>query len=493
MKRTISTTSFPLLAILLFSSFMAHCGKDETGEKNGNTEQGTILESEYAIRPNRNNTSQVSNLLMGFNLIYPHEKNSIWQDGKIAGYLKDVNVAFLRYPGGTVCSFYHWNSLTGEGWKDSWDPENPVTPKSQSEFMDIDEYMSLVKTTGATPLVGINMSSGWRWNRKQDGINEAIALMQYCRDKNFRVDYWYLDNELYQPDSNGGAKSSEVYADLINTYVPAMKAFDPNIKIVANWNAGFKNKRSEYDKLISLAGANIDVIDAHWYWSWSDTSWEKWLEKTPLVQWTGLSYAEDIVYFRQMVKELGFPSIKLASFEWNTGPVKVGNSLTASRAAFAHAEMMMQFISGGLDYAVFWPIQWPDEASKARSFVNTSTNSANPNFQLFKFLGKMQGGTLLGNQIVKAGKSMISIAVQDRDQKTLRICVLNKNTKDLVTDIQTDQLPGMKFKEAQNYTTSLDGSKYSLTNVNLLKSEKTEIIKFLSKSISITLLTFEKQ
>ena len=491
MKRITMITFLPLLTIGVLSSFVAQCSKEEAGGNNGKPEQDNILVSEYVIRPDKTNTNPVSNLLVGFNLIYPHEKNLIWQDGKIAGYLKDVNVAFLRWPGGTVCSFYHWNSLTGEGWKDSWDPDHPVTPKSQSEFMDIDEYISLVKTTGATPLVGINMSSGWRWNRKQDGIHEAIALMQFCKEKNFKVEYWYLDNEPYQHDSNGGSKTPEEYADLINTYVPAMKAFDPTIKIVANWNAGFKNKRSDYDKLLRLAGANIDVIDAHWYWAWSDATWEKWLDKTPMVQWTGFTYAEDITYFRQMAKELGFPNIKLASLEWNTGPTKVGSSLTASRAAFPQAEMMMQFISGGLDYAAFWPIQWPDEASKARSFVNTSTNAANPNYQLFKYLGEMQGGLLTGIEITKTDTNMVAVAVQDADHKTLRICVLNKNTKDRVTDILMEKFPGMQFKEAQNYEINSDGSNYSINKVLLLKSEKTEVVKFLSKSTSLTMLTFK--
>ena len=172
----------------------------------------TVYVSDYSFSLNKEKTTPVSDKLMGFNLIYPHEKNSIWRDGKIAGYLKDVDVGFLRYPGGTVCSYYHWNALTGEGWKDDWDPDNPVTPKTPSGFMDFDEYIELIRTTGATPLVGINMSSGWRWNRQQDGLDEAIALMQYCKDKSFKVKYWYLDNEPYQHDSNGGSKTPEQYA-----------------------------------------------------------------------------------------------------------------------------------------------------------------------------------------------------------------------------------------------------------------------------------------
>jgi hypothetical protein len=357
--------------------------------------------------------------------------------------------------------------------------------------MDIDEYISLAKNTGATPLVGINMSSGWRWNRTPDGIKEAIALMQHCKDKNFNVVYWYLDNEPYQPDSNGGSKTPEEYAGMINTYVPAMKAFDPNIKIVVNWNAGFKNKRAEYDKLIRLAGANIDVLDAHWYWSWNDASWDKWLGKTPMQQWTGYTYAEDIVYFRQMVKDLGFPGIKLASFEWNSGPTKT-NGFTVCQMALTQAEMMMQFISGGLDYAVFWPIHWPDESSKIRSFVNTATNAANPNYQLFRFLGKMQGGMLIGSQIVDGGKDIVTLVVLGKDLKSLMIAILNKDPNEVVTDIRMDKFPGMRFKDAQAYTLSQDGSNYSLDQVGLLKSDGAEVTKLKAKGISMTMLTFEK-
>jgi len=477
------------LLILLFSSLSARCGKEKTGDPD--SDEKPVPASEYSITPDKTKTSPVSDKLMGFNLVYPHEKNAIWQDGKIAGYLKDVKVAFLRYPGGTVTSFYHWNAPTGEGWKDSWDPENPVVAKASSEFMNIDEYITLVKSTGATPLVGINISSGRRWNRSNDGTTEALALMQYCRNKNFEVKYWFLDNEPYQHDSNGGAKTPEEYAGLINMYAPLMKAFDPDIKIIVNWNAGFKNKRSEYEKLIRLAGANIDVIDVHWYWNWNNPSWESWLEKTPMEQWTGDTYTEDIAYFRQMVKDLGFPGIKLASLEWNSGPPKAG-TFTTGRSALTQSEMMMQFISGGLDMAAFWPIHWPDESFLVRSFVNTATNTANPNYGLFKFFGKMQGGQLIGSQITQTCNGMVSIMVKDPITQTVRIGILNKNSKDIVTEFRMEQFPELKFKEAQSFTLNSDGSNFSLASMALLKSDKSTLTKFISKGISLTLLTFEK-
>lgn len=486
----ISELSFrmPFLFVFVVFSFLA------TGTKKDyplHMQKNVVSESEYTIKPDNTITTAVSNKLMGFNLVYPHEADAIFNNGQVAGYLRDMNVAFLRYPGGTVCSYYHWNALTGEGWKDGWDPANPITPKSATTFMDIDEYMALVRSTGATPLVGVNMSSGWRWDRQQDGLNEAIALMQYCKDKNFEVEYWYLDNEPYQSDSNGGAKTPEQYADLVNAYAAVMKAFDPNIKIVVNWIGGFKNKRADYNKLIPLAGANIDVVDVHYYWSYSEATWEKWLEKTPMRHWTGITFSEDIADFRQMINELGFSNIKLASFEWNSGPTK-GGTFTPSRVAMTQAEMMMQFISGGLDIGVFWPMHWPEASNRLRSLYNELTYTPNPNYQLFRFLGKMQGGTCLNTQIIKQTENMVSIAVQDSDMSTIRICVMNKNNQDLETDIQLDNFPGMKLKEAQIYAVNIDGTAYSLTNVDTIASGVHNTIKFLSKGYSMAMFTFEK-
>ena len=279
-------------------------------------------EGKYSIKVISDKKIPISSHLLGFNIVYAYESDSIWSDGKIEGYLKDVNASVMRYPGGTVCSFYHWNKLTGEGWKDSWDPVNPVTPKAKSEFMDLDEFISLSGRIKTTPLLGINMSSGRRWNRLDDGVKEALDLMKYCREKKFKVKYWFLDNEPYQKDSNGGSKTIEEYAGLVNLFATKMKEFDPGIKIIVNWNSAFRNQRDEYQKLLKIAGANIDIIDAHWYWSWNKPTFEKWLSKTPMAPFTGESYSTEIAYFRQMVRDFGYPNIQLASLEWNVGPIR---------------------------------------------------------------------------------------------------------------------------------------------------------------------------
>jgi alpha-L-arabinofuranosidase len=432
---------------------------------------------------------KISNYLMGFNIVYAQERDVIWADGILKKSLKEVNTSVLRYPGGTVTTFFHWKNPTGNGWIDKWDPNDTTPDKSGSEFMDVDQYMQLVRETGAVPMMGINMSSGWRWNRIEDGINEALALMKYCKDKNFPVTYWYLDNEPYQHDSNGGSKTPEQYGELINLFVPRMKEFDPNIKIVANWNSGFRNKRKEYDRLIATAGKNIDMYDAHYYWSWGNPTWEKWLEG-PVKFWTGTTYIEEIAYFRQMMKESGYPDAEVGSFEWNVGPNKSGD-LSAAQCAFIQTEMMMQFMEGGLDMAIMWPLHWPSQF-KARSFFDAEARKLNPIHHIFRFLGNFQGGVLLDFKIDKPAEGIYMVSALSADQEKLFICLLNKSPEAKIVAIDSPILNHMKQMDTKVFTLDVGGKDYNLNTKVLAEQKKGNGVQLSSESVSITMMTFSK-
>jgi alpha-L-arabinofuranosidase len=479
-----SLSNNSLLAVLLL--LMACSGQKEEININPEIKFG----AEYSMVLNEESRSLISPHLMGFNIVYAYEADTLWTDGNIETYLKEVNASVLRYPGGTVSTYYHWNQLTGEGWKDSWDPQNPIISKDSSEFMTLDQYISLIRNTNATPLLGINMCSGWRWNRIEDGIEEALALMKYCKDRNFDVTYWYLGNEPYQHDSNGGSKTVEQYAELINLFASRMKEVNPNIKIVANWNAAFKNRKNDYQVLLTLAGKNIDIVDVHWYWSWSEPTWDKWLSKTPLQQWTGETYLEDIQFFRELTKDLGFEHMKLASLEWNVGPIR-NNQLTPHQIALIQSDMLLNFMTGGLDMATFWPIHGPGASVAARSFVNRADRKPHPNYQIFKFVGELQGNYIYDYETGKELPDVNGIIVGNTKEETFWICLLNKNNFDVKVDISTRQFRKFKPEEASVFILRNEGNNSELVPLSNIHSNKNGI-SFISPGYSFSMMKISK-
>ncbi|MEX0685110.1 MAG: hypothetical protein WD267_09350 [Balneolales bacterium] len=483
-----------LLTSFLFLFLFIHVSEG-SAQKISHTQQNMEYEKEYSVTLKGASKTPISDHIMGFNLVYPQESDAVWEDGKVEQHLKDVNTSVLRWPGGTVSTYYHWDNLTGRKppWRDNWDPNQSVTAQPDSEFMDIDEYLDLIAGTGATPLMGINIDSGRRWDRMEDGINEALALMQYVKDKGIKVKYWYLGNEPYLEGSNGGIKSPKDYANLVNVFADAMREFDPDIKIVANWGQGFgqgfENRYHEYLDIMTIAGHNIDIVDVHWYWKYGGPTMELWLEDTPMKLHTGETYIEEIAMFKEQMafwsthEDYDLEHVQLAALEWNTGGISDGQ-LTPDQLALMQSELMMQFILGGLDMATFWPLQWQNIPNNPRSFVDRyNNNNAHPVYNIFKFLGKFQGGSLISKQVTQSQSNVLNLVAMDKEDNTLRVSFLNKNDENIRVNLGSDQFDGARLQSAQTYT-------YETASINLLE-KGTEGISFVAPTLSMTMLTFE--
>src|SRR5690348_5684690 len=120
---------------------------------------------------------RISPMLMGFNIVYNNSPDSVWRKGrgKIPLLLQQLGVGVLRYPGGTVTTFYHWEHPSGQGHKDRWDPSyDTLKDKSPSRVMDLDEYIGVCQELHTQPLIGINMGSGMKYDRVYEGIREAL-------------------------------------------------------------------------------------------------------------------------------------------------------------------------------------------------------------------------------------------------------------------------------------------------------------------------------
>jgi len=378
-------------------------------------------------------------MIQGQGLVYSMEADDIYADGSMAQLYKDIGAGFLRWPGGTVSTMYHWNDLTGVGWVDQWNPSyNTSSNQSPSQYMDLDEYIILSNAAGTKPMLGINLSSGMEWDRQAEALQEAIDMIEYCQTQNFDVKYFYLDNETYHSgngynkdkDNDGEHWTPQSYAQQINIYAAEIKKLVPNAKIIANWEQHFKNHVSAYTTLINGAGDNIDYIDVHYYWKWGVATWDAWKEKTPMeneTQWyDGGTYVEEIKYFNKMVADLGKPHIKLASLEWNIAP---GDHNTNPdhppfKTALMASEMQMQFIQGGLELASMWTTQWPGSASgEFQVLVNSDDNNTpNPMAKVFELYKHAIGGDVVSSS---STDNQIMTTTVRKDNKAF-VYLLNK-------------------------------------------------------------------
>ncbi len=438
----------------------------------------------------------ISPMIQGHGLVYSHEADSIYTDGQMAQLFKDVGAGFLRWPGGTVVTHYHWNDLNGNGWSDNWDPNyNTANDADPAHYMDLDEYMTLCAASGVEPMLGINMSSGIEWNRQSDGLNEAVSLIKYCQGKQFDVRYFYLDNETYHsgnlynkdPDNDGESWTASNYAAQLNIYADSIRKYVPDAKLIANWSNKVRTDNG-FTTIINTAGDNIDFIDIHWYWRWDEASWDLWKSQTPIQfenQWyNGGTYIEEIEYFNNLTAQLNKPHIKMAALEWNLGPGpwQTDTNHSKFKTALMQSEMQMQMMQGGLELAALWSTQWPGTVDADDRFLVDPDDgyAANPTTTVFELYKNALNGELVESTSVDNNIMLTSVI---QNNKSAFIFLLSKKDNDSNIEFNIDGYDILSVKQAvrfkdpgilQNITLWQNSSNYLAT----IKANTLTMIEF---------------
>lgn len=404
----------------------------------------------------------VSPNLMGFNLEYDNEKDVFWNkgDGPFADKIKVLKPGQLRWPGGTLTTFYHWTRLNGvQGHKDSWAPEYNTSKDTQpANYMDIDEYLATAKKLGSDLLIGINMGSGKKFDKQKDGIDEAKALV--LKVKNYVAanmpkakKYFYLDNEPYQPDANYNYKTPDDYANEINAYTPALKSIDPDIKTIANAKNEPKNP-VWVPRLIKIAGANIDYIDIHYYWRWSALSFDLWTQEAIMLNQQSRPFNQERAALKAMAAANGHPNIDLVAFEWNLGRKMVPGAPvpTESQVALMVAEQFTEFVQSGMPMACFWPIHFPRNPAWNRAVLDaTQDYSTNKVYDMFKLFTDIPNGMKVESTVktITSGDEnrIRTLAVRNAGDNTLYVYLINKDQTKEAANIDIG-IPGFQLKTA---------------------------------------------
>jgi hypothetical protein len=432
----------------------------------------------------------VNPAFLGINLSYFNTTDELWTQYDLQKKLKSAKVGALRYPGGEETSFFHWKHPGVNGYEDCWDDPSvhgtspgrgrfqttwvaPDTWDSNEAFMNFDEFMNNCIAIGAQPVVGINLSSGEKHNRRADGIAEALEWMRYCKEKGYKVKYWFLDNEPWHHEA-AHTFSDKEYAEECLAYGTAIKKEFPHVKLLANPASSSGLYADGIEQFMQIAGPVIDMIDVHWYWAWGKGSLEHWLANTPLTnedKWKDptqiRTYAEDIALIRSACAKAGFPNIGIAALEWNIAPSDWSQTFNQSLTAIIQAELLMEFAANNVEITCLWPLIWQtsrDVWSEQDTFpsIVTSDPPFNPTLSLDMF--RMLSGI--------AGKPLVHVAADQTDIVALAteetLYVINKNPLRRRVSVETDfptigktsgKMIGMKHQVAKPVAVQVDGTR----------------------------------
>jgi alpha-N-arabinofuranosidase len=231
--------------------------------------------------------------------------------------IKQLNPAFIRWPGGNVAQDYHWS--WGVGPRDERLTWTNLSWKNEPEPSDFgtDEFVVFARAAGAEPSITVNVEG------RGATVEEAAAWVEYCngpatskygamRAANghpapFAVKLWEVGNEIWG-DWVRGHSDADTYARNYNRYAKAMRAVDPTIKLIAvgdnnmNWNR----------TVLRAAGASIDYLAIHHYYGRHEA------RNDPMNLMARPLYFEG--FYRdvgQLLRELGLEGrVKLAINEW---------------------------------------------------------------------------------------------------------------------------------------------------------------------------------
>jgi len=184
----------------------------------------------------------------------------------VLALIKQLNPPITRWPGGNFVSGYNWKDGIGER-----DRRPPRWERAWSDVEDndfgLDEFMAFCTEVGTEPYIAVNTGLG--------GVEDAAAEVEYVtgssrsrwggerarlgHPKPYRVTWWGIGNEMFG-DWQLGNVPVERYALRHNSFVQAMKAKNPQIKIIAVGAPGRWN-----DVLLPISAPAMDLLSGHHY------------------------------------------------------------------------------------------------------------------------------------------------------------------------------------------------------------------------------------
>lgn len=276
--------------------------------------------------------------------------------------LKEMQIAVLRFPGGTDTDYIDWcdlvDNVPGRG---AARPESSVGSggKTITNRFGYDEYLRLCAEIKTRPLIVVNFRDGLlRHKPLADAARHAAELVAYCnaavddrnlpedlrawpaaRAKNgharpYGVRLFQIGNETWffwdalEKLGMTRAQAADWYVTCLEAYVDAMRAADPSIEIIADGSP----LHDLLPVIKARLGSKINyIVPEHAYWPFGSYSnmtkdgkpieadtltaeeiWKSWVSVPTIDAQTGMSIMQKPLY--TAVHDAGYPA---ANTEWN--------------------------------------------------------------------------------------------------------------------------------------------------------------------------------
>ncbi len=184
----------------------------------------------------------------------------------VLALIKRLNPPITRWPGGNFVSGYDWKDGIGERdrrpprWERAW---NAV----EDNDFGIDEFIRFCADARTEPYIAVNTGLGSALDAADEveyatGSSHSRWGAERARNghpKPYQVTWWGIGNEMYGNWQLGNVPV-ERYAFRHNSFVAAMKARKPDIKVIAVGSPGRWN-----DILLPISATHMDLLSGHHY------------------------------------------------------------------------------------------------------------------------------------------------------------------------------------------------------------------------------------
>ena len=348
-------------------------------------------------------------------------------------FVKQLGLGVVRYPGGLRADEENWQK----------------TLQAKDSNVDTDEFLNWCEKIQCRPMFTANVGDG-----SAELASAWVKYVNQTRKSGPKVKLWELGNELYgnwhRSYAKWGKDGGTSYGKAARSFVQAMKAADPTIKISAVWMLNGPWNRAVFKEIADV----IDAVSVHHY-----------------AQHVGSESAQGLLAassevdqllrdVEKQVLELGVKGKRYEIWlsEWNSIDENPGPQILQHENGLFVADYLGHLAGSPIQIANFWALyngrdkRLGDYSLLALKGDVQGFNFRRPSFWAFSMLSRTLVGSLLQG---KSDQEMLSGWLSRRPDGKLSLVFVNKNFD---TDYKTTlKVPGLKG-QATVETLTVDNS-----------------------------------